>query len=356
MDLFASAWMTRSLGESVSAVHLEQGGGIFAGGWNGNLKHWDAEGELVWTATLPDRITVLAIHEDLVFATAGLHVVCLEATTGDQRWSHALEGSADSLYAFKENLYAVSSVYDIEHNDFLESAVWNFSFDGTMNWIQRMDERPWTIQEFKGKLYFGLGRPKCGFSAIDSQGTITHNSVKTDSPITCGSTKNSAMLFGHANGAVSNQKGKVIFLEQSAIELLHATPEGYVAALEDGTLLSRKAKIEQWSAAGSTVNVQSSGFSFQGHQTHWAGRWSGSQGSIEIRNIDSGDLLVLTQSPRCESIASDSTRVALGFENGEIRLWERSMFERRLLSGHEIEEKNERKSALQDKLRALRDR
>jgi hypothetical protein len=48
--------------------------------------------------------------------------------------------------------------------------------------------------------------------------------------------------------------------------------------------------------------------------------------------------------------------VALGFENGEIRLWEQSMFERRMLGGHETEEKNERKSALQDKLRALRDR
>ena len=356
MDLLTSAWMTRSLGESVSAVHLVQEGGVFAGGWDGNLKHWDAEGELVWTATLPDRITVIAIHGDSVFATAGLHVVCLEAKTGDQRWSHALEGSADSLYVFEERLYAISSVYDIEHNDFLESAVWNFSFDGTMNWIQRMDERPWTIQEFKGKLFFGLGRPKCGFSTIDALGTIAHNEVKTDSPITCGSTTTSAMLFGHANGAVSNQKGKVISSEQSAIELLYATPGGYVAALEDGTLLSRKAEAKLWSAAGDAVAVQSGGFSFQGHQTHWAGRWSGSQGTIEIRNIDSGDLLVLTQSPRCESIASDSTRVALGFENGEIRLWEQSMFERRMLGGHETEEKNERKSALQDKLRALRDR
>ena len=356
MDLFTSAWMTRSLGESVSAVHLEQEGGIFAGGWNGNLKHWDAEGELVWTAILPDRITVLAIHGDSVFATAGLHVVCLEAATGTQRWSHALEGSADSLYVFEEYLYAVSSVYDIEHNDFLESAVWNFSFDGTMNWIQRMDERPWTIQEFKGKLYFGLGRPKCGFSAIDAQAVITHNAVKTDSPITCGSTTPSDMLFGHANGAVSNQKGKVISSEQSAIELLYATSEGYVAALEDGTLISRNGKFEAWSAVGDPVAVQSGGFSFQGHQTHWVGRWSGSQGVIEIRNIDSGELLVSTQSPRCESIASDSTRLALGFENGEIRLWEHSMFERRMKNGHKSEKKDERKSALQDKLRALRDR
>ena len=356
MDLFTSAWMTRSLGESVSALHLEQDGGIFAGGWNGCLKHWNVEGELLWTAILPDRITVFAIHEDSVFATAGLHVVCLEAATGEQRWSHALEGSADSLYVFGGQLYATSSVYDIEHNDFLESAVWNFSFDGTMNWIQRMDERPWTIQEFKEKLFVGLGRPKCGFSAIDPQGEITHTATDTESPITCGSSTASAMLFGHANGVVSNHKGKIIFSEQSSIELLYATPEGYVAALEDGTLLSRKAKSEAWSANGDSITVQTGGFSFQGHPTHWAGRWSDSQSSIEVRNIDSGDLLTTAPSPRCESIASDTNRLALGFENGQIHLWESSMFERRMINGHETEEKDERKSALQEKLRALRDR
>jgi len=356
MDLFASAWMTRSLGESVSALHLEQDGGIFAGGWNGCLKHWDAEGELLWSAILPDRITVLAIYGDSVFATAGLHVVCLELATGNQRWTHALEGSADYLYVFQEHLYAISSVYDIEHNDFLESAVWNFSFDGTMNWIQRMDERPWTILEFQEKLWFGLGRPKCGFSTIDSKGETIHTSSDTDSPITCGSTTASAMLFGHANGVVSNQKGGVVFSEQSAIELLYATPEGYVVALEDGTLLSRKGKAEVWSSKGGTVTVQTVGFSFQGHRTHWAGRWSGSQGNIEIRNIDSGEILMTTPSDRCESIASDSTRLALGFENGQIRLWEAGMFERRMLNGHVTEEKDERKSALQEKLSALRDR
>ena len=61
MDLFSSTWMTRSLGESVSALHLESDGGVYAGGWNGSLKHWDAEGTLVWTASLPDRITVLSV-------------------------------------------------------------------------------------------------------------------------------------------------------------------------------------------------------------------------------------------------------------------------------------------------------
>ena len=105
MDLFSSTWMTRSLGESVSAVHLEQDGGIYAGGWNGNLKHWDAEGTLLWSTVLPDRITVLSVSEGAIFATAGLHIVCLDAESGEQRWSHPLEGSADTLSLFKPVSY-----------------------------------------------------------------------------------------------------------------------------------------------------------------------------------------------------------------------------------------------------------
>ena len=356
MDLFASAWMTRSLGESVSALHLEQEVGIFAGGWNGCLKHWDAEGELMWTAILPDRITVLALHGGNVFATAGLHVVCLEAATGEQRWSYALEGSADSLSVFDNHLYAVSSVYDIEHNDFLESAVWNFSFDGTMNWIQRMDERPWTLLEYNSKLWIGLGRPKCGFSAIDAKGELTHTSTDTDSPITCGSSTPSTMLFGHANGAVSDEKGKILFLEKSSIETLYAISKGYIATLEDGTLLYRMADTEVWAESGTPVTAQTGGFLYQGQPTHWCGRWSGTQGTVEVRNLNTGELLTSSQSGRCESSASDSTRLALGFETGEVCLWEQDMFERRMSKDSQKEKKDERKTALQEKLRALRDR
>ena len=356
MDLFSSTWMTRSLGESVSAVHLEQDGGIYAGGWDGNLKHWDAEGTLMWTASLPDRITILSVCEGAIFATAGLHIVCLEADSGEQRWSHALEGSADTLALFKQSVYAVSSVYDIEHNDFLESAVWNFSFDGTMNWVRRMDERPWVVLEYKSKLWLGLGRPKCGFSSIDEGGDLSHNLSKTDSPITCGISAKKSMWFGHANGVVSNHKGAIKSTEESSVELLVTTPSGYIAALENGTLISRNDAEEVWSCKGDAITVQQCGFSFTDVPTHWAGRWSGSQGGVEVRNSETGELLISTQSSRCESMATDSHRIALGFDNGDVCLWESSMFERRMTNGHKSEKKDERKSALRDKLRALRDR
>ena len=356
MDLFSSTWMTRSLGESVSAVHLEQVGGIYAGGWNGNLKHWDAEGTLLWSTVLPDRITVLSVSEGAIFATAGLHIVCLDAESGEQRWSHPLEGSADTLSLFKQSVYAVSSVYDIEHNDFLESAVWNFSFDGAMNWVQRMDERPWVLVEHKSKLWLGLGRPKCGFSSIDQDGELTHHSADTDSPITCGASFEKSMLFGHANGAISNLKGVTLVTEASSVEHLVATPSGHIAALEHGELICRKGNKEVWHARGDAITVQHASFEYKKSRTHWSGRWSGSQGCVEVRDSETGSMLVSSPSSRCESMATNNQRIALGFDNGEVCIWEQDMFERRMSNENSEEKKDERKSALQDKLRALLDR
>tara|TARA_B100000459_G_scaffold147291_1_gene116294 strand:+ start:8101 stop:9171 length:1071 start_codon:yes stop_codon:yes gene_type:complete len=356
MDLFSSTWVTRSLGESVSAVHLEQDGSIYAGGWNGRLKHWDSEGTLRWTAKLPDRITVLSVSEESVFATSGLHVVCIDSHSGKQRWAHPLEGSADTLSLFEGSVYAVSSVYDIEHNDFIESAVWNFSFDGAMNWVQRMDERPWVLLEYHSKLWLGLGRPKCGYASIDHKGDLAHSLAETESPITCGASDMDSMYFGHANGVISNHEGATLSAEVCSIEQIVPTSSGFIAALENGSLVCMSDGEKAWTSQGNSITIHGCAFSFNEVSTHWVGRWTGTQGELEVRDSKTGQILASSQSSRCESVSSNSQRIALGFENGDVCLWDKEMFERRMSTESQGEKRNERKSALQDKLRALRER
>jgi hypothetical protein len=41
MDLLASTWMSRSLGEAVASVALDDDHSVLVGGWNGALKRWD---------------------------------------------------------------------------------------------------------------------------------------------------------------------------------------------------------------------------------------------------------------------------------------------------------------------------
>ena len=356
MDLFSSAWMTRSLGEAVSALYLEQDAGLFAGGWDGCVKSWNADGRLQWTAKLSDRVTVLQREGDVLFATAGLHVACIDISDGSVRWNHALEGSADSITVFEDSLYAVSSVYDIEHNDFLESAVWNFSFDGTLRWIHRMDERPWVTLKHDGNVWFGLGRPKCGFANIRGEREFVHTATKADSPITCGSATESEMIFGHANGSVSNQKGDTVADEKNGIEHIVALNGGYVAALENGCIVAQMNGKNIWSAKGELVTTLAVGFEIAKNPTLWSGRWSGSEGTLSIQDSITGKILASTSSSRCESICVDTRRTAIGCEDGSIYVWEKDMLNRRIKADEQTVPKDVRKTALQDKLRALRDR
>jgi outer membrane protein assembly factor BamB len=119
MDLNSATWMVRQLEQPVSMVHLDEHHGVFAGGWDGRLTHWDEAGEHVWTAQTNDRISALALSEDVAVVASGLHIVALDRATGEERWSMALEGSADAVVWWQGDVVAVSSVYDIEHNDSL---------------------------------------------------------------------------------------------------------------------------------------------------------------------------------------------------------------------------------------------
>ena len=359
MDLLASTWMTRSLGEAVASVALEEDHSVLVGGWNGTLKRWDEKGDLLWSAQLNDRINDLAVHPECVIATAGLHLVCIEKNTGEVRWSHALEGSADSAVIHDEVVHAVSSVYDIEHNDFIESAVWAFDLNGDEKWVTRMDERPWTMLTHDASLWIGLGRPKCGFATVGENGLLTHVDGPVDSPITCGSAGKTNLFFGHADGTVSDHASNIVLTRPSGIESLASLENGIVVADEDGDACAFDAKGRQrWCLKGAPIETHCVGFESNGAKTHWIARWSGSAGSLEAVNAESGDILAASPQMHVRFMHSNDQRLIVGCENGDVHVWERGVFDRRLSSNSQEDEgpKDARKSALQDKLRKLRER
>ena len=86
--------MIRDLGQPVSALDLQEDS-VIAGGWNGALRKWNGDGDLIWKAQCSDRIESILRIEDLVVVTSGLHISCVKS--GEIIWSEALEGSADLL-------------------------------------------------------------------------------------------------------------------------------------------------------------------------------------------------------------------------------------------------------------------
>ena len=331
--------MIRDLGQPVSALDLEEES-VIAGGWDGALRKWNGEGDLMWKAQCSDRIESILRIEDLVVVTSGLHISCLK--DGEIIWSEALEGSADLLAFHNGEIVATSSVYDIEHGDFMESATWRFSLEGDLLNVERMDERPWFLDS-NDKLLLGLGRPKCGI-LVDGE----HQKLPTDSPVTCGLYGRENVLFGHANGVITSLKGEIISEESSSIESITCVEKGFVAALESGELVAKTPDSKSiWKAPGKQVTTQVAGFD----DTHWCGRWDSSNGVVEVRDSQ-GELVVTAKTTRPRVSDYCENRIGFGFEDGQILVWEKGLFSRRI--GQEKGEENSRKSALAAKLRSLR--
>ena len=356
MNMVGACWMTRLLGEPVSALSIDESNDIIAGGWNGVLSYWDCDGENNWSTNLPDRIGSIAANQEFVFATAGLHIVAVSRTSGELMWQFALEGSADEVIIHEGHVYATSSVYDIEHNDFIDSAVWCFTFDGNNLWTKHMDERPWTIFSDDNTVIIGLGRPKMGIATINQEGEINHQQLTSNSPVTFGKLIGSKPVFGHANGDVSSIDGKITSIEGESIEeVLTDNQENLVIVTERSINCLTNENSQLWSMKNIQPSGQAIGFEINNIQSFWYAQTDGLNGQLKIIYCDSGQQIAAMSCSKISNIVSSSNRVVVGNEAGEILVWDAEMLNRRLESEVDIDQ-DDRKKALRDRLKALKKR
>lgn len=356
MDLNSATWMVRSLDQRVSSLLITDDNDVLAGGWDGRLMSWDAEGELRWSVQTDDRISSIAFNGQTVAVASGLHVVALQWATGETLWSKALEGSADEVRWWQGELVAISSVYDIEHNDFIESAVWRFTEQGEEVLVERMDERPWAMVSVEDRLFVGLGRPKCGLLDITSS-PFVHHQPATISPITCGSGRGNVGLFGRTDGQVVDHQGNVCSTEEGTIEHLTCMLTGYVATNDQGLAVGRTPSGEAcWSSKGMPIAVQMEAMAHGNASTLWLARQEAVNCRLEVWATDQGGLLATGTFSNILCMAGHAERAAVGCEDGTVLVWDRALLRRRLDAPQENPSApaDERTSALQAKLRALR--
>lgn len=348
--------MVRSLDQPVSLVHVTSEHDVFAGGWHGCLTHWAEDGQHRWTAQTSDRISSIALSEHQVVVASGLHVVSLDRSSGDELWSLALEGSADELVWWQGDVVALSSVYDIEHNDFIESAVWRISPDGTLLWVERMDERPWALVQTEDALLAGLGRPRCGYLDVSDTPPFAHTASPTSSPTTSGSNGRIQALFGQTDGAVVSHLGTVLSTENSAIEHVTCMVKGYVATSDTGLAVGRTDKGEMcWSSDGAPVSMQMEAMEQDGASQLWLARDDGVNSIVNVWATNQGRRRATGEFSRVRTMHGTPQRAAVGCEDGSVVVWDREMLARRLGSESPPSQAvDDRTSALQAKLRALR--
>ena len=357
MDLATSPWMVRSLGEPVSCVVVGDNHEIFAGGWHGRLTAWDGDGRHQWSTQTNDRVSSMAITTDRIFVANGLHLSALDRYTGANLWSIALEGSADEVLWWQDGVLATSSVYDIEHNDFIESALWKFTPEGEQIWLERFDERPWRMVLVDNKVFVGLGRPRCGLLQLQSITSFQHLESPSHSPITCGANAGTVALFGQTDGTVFSSEGKVLSVEKAAIEHLTKMVKGYIATTDEGHAVGRNEEgVHCWESFGPPVTAQIQAFEDEQTATIWLARSQGVEGHVEVWATNRKEKLAVGNFGRVHSMHGTPQRAVLGCENGDVMVWDKDMLFRRINRQEPTPSENidDRASLLQAKLRALR--
>lgn len=355
MDLSKMTWLVRDFEESISICKITHDS-FLIGGWDGKLIRYLHDGTEVWQTIWDDRISGIETNDSKVFATSGLHITCTCYDTGEKIWSKALEGSSDALVTNEQKVHVISSVYDIEHYDFLESALWTFSLDGELLNVDRVDERPWSIITTKDAILLGIGRPKCGIAKINDEMNIQllHS---TDSPITCGLSGREQSLFGLANGSIINDKNELIYSQQSdSVEMLMCVPEGFVASFESGKLICGDANGNLlWTKNLSKIYTHSDGAHSEDNH-HFTGFYDGRYDKVSCRISGSGEEVASMQTSKPTSSDGNDEWVIFGTESGKFYVWEAELLERRLSQKSTIEtsEDDLRKQALRDKLRKFR--
>ena len=356
MNMIGVCWMTRLLGEPVSSLSIDESNDIIAGGWSGILSYWDCDGDNSWSTKLPDRIGCIISNQEFVFATAGLHIVAVSRTSGKVMWQFALEGSADEVVIHGERVYATSSVYDIEHNDFIDSAVWCFSFDGEHLWTKHMDERPWTIFPDNNAVIIGLGRPKMGIAIINQDGDLNYQQLDSNSPVTFGGLIGSRPLFGHANGDISSIDDNITNIPGESIEgVLTDNQENLIVVAEHSVQSFDNNKSKLWAMKNLQTSGHAIGFEINNIQTFWYAQPDGLNGTLKVIYCDSGQQITAMSCSKISNIVARGNRVVVGNEAGEVLVWDADMLNRRLEKDIDPVH-DDRKRAMRDRLKALKKR
>ena len=357
LDGEACAWMVRRLPEMVSCIYLHEDL-VIAGDWSGFLSCWSKEGDQRWKFNGPDRVSSIVIVEERIIATMGLELISLSLDDGSLMWRHELEGSADEVRVSPdgETIHATSSVFDIEHGDFMESAYWRFNFDGDLIAVNKFDERPWHISVSEERVILGLGRPRCGMLVYDGDDEKWLELVEDD-PVSCGAQAKKATLFGHSKGSLTKVDGEEIRTISNlgkGINKVIPTKVGLAVLDEEGGLhiLDDEGRVLSESIEKSFNEITDSFSPGGGEHAIWVS----DNESIHAMDMDCQILLSITVAQRPSALVSRGDTLALGLADGTIYLFVEELLQRRFGATSEPSEGDDSlRRILRERLRRLRE-
>ena len=355
LEGFAS--FVRDIGDRCTLLQLS-GDRLIAGSHKGEVACWSiSRGSEIWRVSVSGPCSDSDIDGNIMFFTESDKVHAINLENGDFIWSVSLEGSSDLIRYANGGVWATSSVYELEIQDYTEASVWLIDRGGKLTKRWEIEGRAWTISAVGKEVTLGLSRPRCGFVVVSKSIEPEYFSLENHAPITTGLLSDQDAIFlGHSDGGVSELSGEARICRtagSSSISSLDASGE-WIAGLESGLIVSGE-KLGSWIVeTEGKVDFVKLGFAIDERDSVWASSWS-NQAVISIIELRNGAIeLEALHAERIGVACSSGGVMALGDDIGNIFLFEQKVLERRLNQAEEEFAGRKNRALLRSKIRNLR--
>ena len=351
------ASLVRELGSACTVLHIADDD-LLAGSQEGVLACWSVDsGAERWRIEDGGPVSDLVIDDGRVYVSASASLRAIDIGTGEVLWDRELEGASDYVQSWEGNIWAASSVYEIEISDYTEATVWRFDESGELQERWTEPERPWHFGLHDGGgVLLGLGRPRCGFMRFRAGEAASHHPIEGDSPVTVGACgADGRFLFGHSDGRVSTILGseaETFGDTATPVRAITGHGDGWIAGQESGLIHS---SLGWTSLVQGSVDSLAMGPSISQGEAVWASSWGEDGARISVLDPDGGgSLLDLKHKHQIRHIRAGVGNVAIGDSTGRIHLIEEGVLARRVGKSSDTASDDERRSRLMERLRQLR--
>ena len=357
MGLVHVASFVRELDGQCTLLSIS-GDRLVAGSRQGDIACWSiTSGSEIWRSKVDGPCSDSDTNDKTLFFTESDKIHAVDLATGEFLWSIDLEGSTDFVRFTGSGIWATSSVYNIEIQDYYEATVWLIDVEGSVLEKWGIEGRAWSLASTQEEAIVGLSRPKCGYAVVSSESGPEYFPLGNDSPVTMGVVSDGGILYlGHSDGGISEISEEGISTHPagpSAITSLYVSDD-WVAGMDSGRVSSGE-RLGGWSIdLGGLVDLVIMGPSSKGDVCVWSSSWT-EESKLALLNKKSGEVdFELFHGPRIEVGFSTDRAIALGDSRGNIFLIEQDVLLRRLQQIDEGEDYDERKSLLRRRIRNLR--
>ena len=204
--------------------------------------------------------------------------------------------------------------------------------------------------------YISPRRLKNGIRKGISDGELNHYSLESDSPVTSAVLTESGVLFGHANGDLTSLDGQKFSGSGESIGQICLTSNQNVIFSDNQQVVQLGENFSELSRLTvGPITALSTGIYVAGKQTLWVGIQDGNSGMLRVTSLTDNKDIASMRVGKINTIISNSKRVVVGDEFGEVYVWEEDLFNRRV-SSEQPEEDDARRQTMRNRLNALRKR